>query len=180
MEFAMSMIDAWRARRAHLRAQRTRASAQPRARQAPVPVPEVDEEVDECAAELNDLLRRWHRWQMGFIPVPVCGADPMFRNVKASRTFDTTSDAFDDELNGRLMEAVDFQVSEMSDETDQAGRNRAYRSAIYCLAKNLSVGASVWESPRLPKDQMERAVVVLEARNILTRRLLAAGVMQGG
>lgn len=178
MELAMSMIDAWRARRAHLRAQRIRASAQPKP--AAVESPNPVEELDECAATLDDLLKRWHFWQMGFSPVPVCGADPMFRNVKASRTFDTTSDAFDAELNGRLMEAVDFQVSEMPDEPNPSGRNRAYRSAVYCLARNLAVGASIWNSPRLPKDQMERAVVVLEARNILTRRLLAAGVMQGG
>ncbi|KAF1003326.1 MAG: hypothetical protein GAK28_04765 [Luteibacter sp.] len=177
MEFAASMIDAWRARRAHLRAQRIRASAQPRPKPAPISVLDLDEEFDECAAALDDLLKRWHRWQMGFSPVPVCGADPMFRNVKASRTFDTTSDAFDAELNGRLMEAVDFQVSEMPDEPNPGGRNGAYRSAIYCLAKNLALGASVWDSPRLPKDQMERAIVVLEARNILTRRLLAAGGM---
>lgn len=129
--------------------------------------------MNESHAILDDLLSRWHSWARAYIPIPTCGADPMFRNVKISKTWDSTSDAFDDELNNRLMEAIDFQVSEMPDEPPA----RAYRSAIYVLARNLSTGRSVWLSPRLPKDQMERAVIVLEARNILTRRLLSAGVM---
>ncbi|OUM00568.1 hypothetical protein [Variovorax sp. JS1663] len=124
-------------------------------------------------ATLDDLLSRWHSWAKGYIPVPQSGADPMFRNVRTPKTWDTTSDAFDDDLNNRIMECIDFQVSQMPDNPPDHG----YRSAIYSLARNLSTGRSVWISPRLPRDPMQRAVIVLEARNMLTRRLLAAGVM---
>lgn len=122
---------------------------------------------------LDDLLSRWHSWARAYMPVPTCGADPMFRNVKISKTWDSTSDAFDDELNNRLMETIDFQVSEMPDDPPA----RAYRSAIYALARNLSTGRSVWLSPRLPKDPMERGIVCMEARNMLMRRLIQAGIM---
>ncbi|MBT2333606.1 hypothetical protein J7E49_06775 [Variovorax paradoxus] len=128
---------------------------------------------NDSTAILDDLLSRWHSWAKNYIPIPQCGADPMFRNVKVAKTWDTTSDAFDDELNNRIMEAIDFQVSEMPDQPP----DRGYRSAIYSLARNLATGRSVWLSPRLPKDPVERGILVVEARNMLTRRLLVAGVM---
>ena len=97
----------------------------------------------------------------------------MFRNVKSGKTWDSTGQVIQDELNGSTMEAIDFHVGELPDEA----KTKPYRSAIYAIARNLHVGASVWSSPRLPVDAEERAVVVMEARNMLTKRLIAAGVM---
>lgn len=129
---------------------------------------------DLCAKDkLDTLLRDWHQWQMGYSPVPVAGASVMFRNVKSGKGWDTTDEVIDDELNGSTMEAIDCQVNELPD----VPLVRPYRSAIYNVAKNLHAGAAVWGSPRLPKDAEERAIVVMEARNMLTRRLIAAGVM---
>jgi hypothetical protein len=140
-------------------------------------VPEQDQESEadprECAATLNDLLVRWHRWQKGYTPVPTCSADPMFRNVKSSKNWDSTSQVIQDELNGSTMETIEAQVSELPD----VDKLQPYRSAIYAIARNLHVGASVWSSPRLPADPLERGIVVMEARNMLMRRLIAAGVM---
>jgi hypothetical protein len=125
--------------------------------------------INDSAEILNDILSRWHHHCKGYSPVPVCGADPMFRNAKSSgRHWDSTSDVIEDELNGKIMAAVDFQVSEMQD---------PHRSAIYVLARNLYTGRSVWLSPRLPKDAMERGEVIAAARIMLTRRLVSAGVM---
>lgn len=133
----------------------------------------------EHDAKLDDLLACWHRWQMGFSVVPTSSASPQFRNVRANKAWDTTSDAFDQDLNNRLMQAVECQVYELPDQDnrDKGGPNQAYRSAILANARNLHAGKSVWSSPRLPTDPIERAVVLLEARNLLTRRLCAAGVL---
>jgi hypothetical protein len=96
----------------------------------------------------------------------------MFRNAKSSKGWDSADDVIQDELHGSTMETIEAQVSELPDD-----QKRPYRSAIYAIARNLHVGANVWSNPRLPKDAMERGVVVLEARNMLSVRLVKAGVM---
>ncbi len=133
----------------------------------------------EIDVQLDDLLACWHRWAAGYSPVPTSGADPMFKNVKITKAWDSTSDAYDEDLNARAMEAVDCQVNELPDDDGKAkgGPNRAYRSAIHAHARNLHTGVSVWASPRLPRDPIERGIVLMEARNMLTRRLRDAGVM---
>lgn len=118
---------------------------------------------------LDDLLRLWHAHCKGYSPIPVCGADPMFRNAKAGRGYDSTAEIIEDELQGSTMESIDFQVDQMQD---------PWRAAIHELARNLFAGQSVWKHPRLSAlDALERATVVAEARNQLTRRLMNAGVM---
>ncbi len=167
------LLEAWRARRAERKASRApRATATP-TRPAPAPVQEEAEQVDEMAVVLNDLLKHWHRWQTGYSPVPTCSADPMFRNVKSSKNWDSTRDVIQDELHGSTMETIEAQVAELPDEP----KVRPYRSAIYAIARNLHVGANVWSSPRLPVDPLERGIVVMEARNMLTKRLIQAGVL---
>ena len=123
--------------------------------------------------QLDGLLREWHQWQRGYSPVPTCSADPMFRNVRSSKNWDSTSDVIQDELHGSTMETIEAQVSELPD----VDKVRPYRSAIYAIARNLHVGANVWSNPRLPTDPMERGIVIMEARNALTIRLIKAGVM---
>lgn len=118
---------------------------------------------------LDDLLRQWHAYCKGYSPTPTSGADPMFRNAKAGRGYDTTAEIIEDELQGSTMEAIDFQVDQMQD---------PWRAAIHELARNLGAGQSVWKHPRLAAlEAMERATIVAEARNQLTKRLMAAGVM---
>lgn len=117
---------------------------------------------------LDDILARWHHWARSYIPVPVCGADPMFRNAKSAKGYDTTSEVVEDEITASQMKAVDFQVGEMKD---------PHRSAIYIHARNCYTGRNVWLSPRLPQDPMERARILGEAKAILVGKLLSAGVM---
>lgn len=117
---------------------------------------------------LSDLLSRWHNWGRNYKANQQTPRDPIFRDAKSSRGWDSTDEIIEDELMGSTMEAIDFQVSEMKD---------PHRSAIYVLARNLATGRSVWESPRLPKDALERGTIVAEARNMLTRRLMECGVM---
>lgn len=123
---------------------------------------------DDFHDRLDDLLSRWHHWAKGYIPVPTCGADPMFRNAKSSKSWDSTAEVVEDELTNSQMKSVDFHVSEMKD---------PHRSAIYIHARNCYTGRNVWLSPRLPKDPMERARILVDAKAIIIGKLLSAGVM---
>ena len=98
----------------------------------------------------------------------VIAVDPMFRGEVNRSGWDSSDDILDAQINAKIMESVDFEVSEMKE---------PHRSAIYVTARNLHAGNSVWRSPRLPADPMERAVIVGEARQQITTRLMACGVM---
>lgn len=123
---------------------------------------------NDSHAILDDLLARWHHWARGYIPVPVCGADPMFRNAKSSHSFTSADEVTDAAVEQTQMKALDFHVSEMQD---------PHRSAIYIHARNCYTGRSVWLSPRLPKDPMERAQILGDAKAMLIGKLLSAGIM---
>lgn len=131
---------------------------------------------NDSAAILDDLLSRWHHWMKG---APINGVDrlddPTFRDASSRTGWDSSSDVIDRELEAKTMKAIDFQVG--GDSRGQGGMQDPHRAAIYMLARNCYTGRSVWLSPRLPTDPEERAVVVQEARNILLRRLLSAGVL---
>lgn len=117
---------------------------------------------------LSDILSRWHSWAKGYKANQQTPRDPIFRDAKSGRGWDSTDEIIEDEVMSSQMEAVDFQVSEMKD---------PHRAAIYVLARNLSTGRNVWLSPRLPQDPLERGQVVYDARMQLTKRLMACGVM---
>ena len=121
---------------------------------------------NDSKAILDDILGRWHAWAKGYSAVPVCSADPMFRDAKSRGGWDSADDVLDAAINSKIMKAVDFQVSEMQE---------PHRTAIYVTARNLHTGNSVWSSPRLPTDPLARGVIVVEAKAMLTRRLMAAG-----
>jgi hypothetical protein len=123
---------------------------------------------DDSDAILDDLLSRWHSWAKGFKVCPEPGADPMFRNVKSGRGWDTVGEIIEDELSASTMQAIDFEVGETPE---------PHRSALYAHARNLASHHAVWSSPRLPKDPAERALLVLEARTMLMRRMFRAGIM---
>lgn len=123
---------------------------------------------NDSNAILDDLLSRWHSWARGYRPIAQSGADPMFRNVKSGKSWDSTADIVEDEIEAGVLRAVDFHVGEMAEPN---------RSAIYCHARNCCTGRSVWMSPRLPRDPMERGAILAAAKVEITRRLMQAGVM---
>lgn len=120
------------------------------------------------AEHLDSILAEWHHWAKGYSPVPTCSADPMFRNAKSAKGWDSTAEVVEDELTAAQMKAVDFHVGEMKD---------PHRSAIYMHARNCYTGRNVWLSPRLPQDPMERARILGEAKAMIIGKLLSAGVM---
>ena len=123
---------------------------------------------DDSKAIFDDVLARWHLWARGYSPLAVVQVDPAFRGEISRSGWDSQDDINDAEINCKIMEAVDFQVSEMLD---------PHRTAIYFNARNCATGRSVWTSPRLPNDSIERGVIVMEARNQLMSRLISAGVL---
>ena len=116
---------------------------------------------------LNHLLVSWHKWALGYQHVGGINTSPMFRGGKPNKTRDD-DDGVDGALHNSTMAAIDAQVMDMID---------IHRTAIQIQARNLVAGVSVWRSPRLPVDPVERHIVLLEARNALLRRLIAAGVI---
>jgi hypothetical protein len=123
--------------------------------------------VNEIDNLLSDLLQSWHKWASGYQHVGGINTSPMFRGGKPNKTRDD-DDGVDGALHNSTMEAIDAQVMDMID---------IHRTAILIQARNLVAGVSVWRSPRLPVDPVERHIVLLEARNALLRRLIAAGVI---
>lgn len=117
---------------------------------------------------LDDLLARWHHWARGYVPVPVCGAGPMFRNAKSPHSSHSAYEVTDAKVERDCMQSVDFHVTEMKD---------PHRSAIYIHARNCYTGRNVWLSPRLPTDPLERSRILGEAKSMLIGKLLSAGVM---
>jgi hypothetical protein len=124
--------------------------------------------IDESRAILDDILSRWHAHCRGYSVLDVVGVDPLFRDKICRSGWDSSDDILDAQINGKIMDAVEFQVGEMKE---------PHRSAIHVIARNLYAGNSVWSSPRLPIDPTARAVVMGEARQQITARLMACGVM---
>lgn len=117
---------------------------------------------------IADLLSSWHKWASGWSGVAAYGSCAMFTGVRSSRQWDSANDVVDGYLHNSQMKAIDFHVMEL---------DPVHRTAIQIKARNLATGANVWSSPRLPQDPEERAVLMLEAMNALTKRLFAAGVV---
>ncbi len=121
------------------------------------------------AADLDDLLIRWHAWQQSYTPTRafrsralVCG------EYNAGRHWDDDNGVSDAEAERRTMRAVDDAVSRMDGQ---------HRMAIQIEARNLSVGSAVFRSPRLPAGRNECAQLLRDARGALIRILLRSGVL---
>ncbi len=120
--------------------------------------------------QLNDLLAEWHRWGDGQPAVQGYGQCIMFTGVKSSgRQWDSENESLDSSLHEAQMKAFDHHVDELNDPM--------YRTALGIQARNLCTGHSVWTSARLPKDIAERAVIMKNARDALTKRLAIAGIL---
>ena len=131
---------------------------------------------NDTDAILDDILSRWHNWMRA---KPYNGSDRLTDATPGEPEnrcgWDSADDILDREIEANIMSAVDFQVS--GDGRGQGGIPEPYRAAIYCIARNCYTGRKVWMSPRLPREPIERGVVLLEARNLITRRLIDSGVM---
>lgn len=132
----------------------------------------LDIEHESIASEdatLNDLLSRWHTWASdertaeGYPTV-----SPACKQYRASRQYDSDNGAFDQDRENSTMEAFDHCVQSV---------HQPHRTALAINARNLATGFSVWRSPRLPEDELQRALMVSDARAMLVVVLRVEGVM---
>lgn len=123
---------------------------------------------DESDELLNDLLSRWHRYASSYAPATgYPRANAACRLYRVSRQYDDQNGNLDGDIEGSIMEAVGHAI----DTLDQP-----WRTAIQFNARNLATGAAVWNSPRLPADEFERAHLVMHARAKLLILLESRGV----
>lgn len=129
----------------------------------------IDERTQTIEASLDALLIMWHTFasQEG-IGWGYPSRAPASHQYRCSRQYDDTNGAIDGDVDRAIAQAVGHQVDKIAD---------PHRTALHMNARNLASGVSVWSSPRLPADQLERAHVVAAARNMLARRLMAEGLL---
>lgn len=125
--------------------------------------------IDDIEEVLNDLLSRWHHWADHFRAVAgynTCSS--AMQQYRASRQYDSENGALDQDNENRTMAAVDACIDRVQ---------QPHRTALHINARNLCTGNTVWRSVRLPADDMQRALLVAEAREKLTKLLSARGVL---
>lgn len=135
---------------------------------------EVEErpEIDVNQA-LNDLLRQWHGHCLGYsMGKGYPSIDSACRYSRTSRQYDYENGAMDAAVDSKIMEAFDAVIWTLPN-TDK----QPYLTALQFQARNFNSRAQVWKSPRLPSDEIERGVILMEARNMLMRALARSGVM---
>ena len=129
----------------------------------------IDEAAQTIEASLDALLVIWHRHSSGYkfgraYPGTAAGCE----QYRPSRQYDSENGALDSDTDASLAGAIDCLVQKMVD---------PYRNAIHINARNLSTGVSVWPSPCLPFDPVERARIIVEARRQITKLMQADGLL---
>ncbi len=127
----------------------------------------------EINERLNDLLARWHARCQGYSAGKgYPSSDAVFGQSKSTSVWDSWNGAEEEAAQRRIMEGFDAVIWTMPNTDTQP-----FLTALQFQARNFSTRAQVWNSPRLPADDEERAVLLMEARNMLLRALARAGVM---
>jgi hypothetical protein len=125
--------------------------------------------VDGTEEVINDLLSRWHTWASQFAYVVgfnTCSS--AMQQFRASRQYDSENGALDQDVENRVMAAVDACIDRI---------HQPYRTALWINARNLCTGCAVWRSARLPTDDLERALLVAEARERFAKLLDQRGLL---
>jgi hypothetical protein len=117
---------------------------------------------------LDDILSQWHQWCNGYAVLGEHKTSAMFNGVRNYKQYDTEYEVNDSSLHSAQMKTVNFHVEEL---------NPMQRTAVGMQARNLCTGRSVWSSARLPADIAQRATLLAEARNILCKKLISAGIL---
>ena len=119
--------------------------------------PQID--IGQASSVVNEILQEWHQW---------CSDTRVgvgYGNRSASCRVGPGG--------GGVWEVADLEaVDAVIDAIPQP-----HRTAISFMARNLSCRAQVWSSPRLPAQRDELQVLLMEARNMLTRGLIAKGIL---
>lgn len=124
---------------------------------------------------LDQLLADWHQWSKKTAIVSVPGKCAMFSQAQTPRHWDSTADIDDEAIARSTMDALDFAI--LGDIKGYGGLQEPQRTAVCFYAKNLSAKVSVWVSPRLPVDPMERQSIVNDGLFRVAANLKTLGVL---
>ena len=120
--------------------------------------------------QLSDLLSRWDHWlhdvTVGRGYDSTSASAGLYRS---STQYDDANGAWDDRIEHATMQTVQSCMERLSGE---------HRIAIHVEARNLRLGLSVWQSPRLPANQREARAVIDAARLAAIVLLHSAGVIE--
>lgn len=125
---------------------------------------------------MDALLIAWYGWEPPDDDTRPRGFASQSATCKDYRTpthWDWQNGVLDGRDHEIQMKGVDESVSALPNEP------KPLRTMIEFEAKNLSVGYTVWKSPRLPVIGEEFEILRLEARNALLKQLYHRGVMGG-
>lgn len=110
-----------------------------------------------------ELLVLWWRSEQQWSPVEGYPSEcPSTRGWRTSRQYDDGNGAFETDARGQLIRHIGHVVASIDE---------PYRSALYLVARNRASGVSVWDSPRLPKDEMQRMAVISDAVEMFAERV---------
>lgn len=118
---------------------------------------------------LNDLLSRWHAWASDWRTALGFPTEAAFAHqYRTSRQHDDGNGALDQDVDNIVMAGVDGCINAIE---------QPWRNALQINARNLHTGVAVWRSPRLPKDELARALLVSDARALLLKELRARALL---
>jgi hypothetical protein len=110
---------------------------------------------DDPNQDILDMLVFWWRFERGWLPVQGYPEEcPSTRGYKVSGQYDDQNGADETDARGMLAKRIGHAVASIAE---------PHRSALYLLARNRATSVSVWISPRLPTDDVERAQVIADA-----------------
>lgn len=120
-------------------------------------------------AGLDDVLCRWHQWQgKAVLTRGMNRRSLVVGDYQPEGGYRVDDDAVDADTEHRTMRVVDFQLREMAD---------PYRTAIHVIARAVTLGVTVFSSPRLPQDRVALDIICTEARRQAIDRLVRVGVL---
>lgn len=123
----------------------------------------------EIAEKLNDLLARWHAHCAGYTQGKgYPSGDAVCRDADTTSAWDWWNGSVDKDVDRKIMDAFDAAIWAIP---------QPHLTALQFQARNLYTGKQVWRSMRLPADDQERAVILVEARTMLLKALASGGVI---
>jgi hypothetical protein len=122
--------------------------------------------------DLDGLLAAWHQYHENKkLTRGYSRTDSTCRDYRAPGHWDWKNGAADARADELQVKAVDECMDNIPNVP------QPWNTALQFEARNCATGRAVWLSPRLPQDKDERAVLVREARNMLLKELMRAGVL---
>lgn len=121
---------------------------------------------DDPAIGREDLIEAlvfWWRYEKSWSPVEGYPTEcPSTMGYRTSRQYDDGNGAMETDSRGRWAQQIGAAVDRVP---------QPHRTALQFLARNRATGVSVWRSPRLPADDVERLQLVADAVDMLAREL---------